>query len=408
MNYAQKTIALIDWNWGGHHPTYFVRYAEAISISGNRVVPFCPDPQDFEKRLLENLISAESLKRICKPLKLHGPKTTSRLPASIRGIFDACRFFWGLGKTLRTWEKNEKEKIGLAFFGCIYDRQFEYFRFAEKLFRFPWAGLYLHARSFRLPGSPVPYCGCMPCPEKIFISPNIRAIAVLDEFAVEPLKKLSKGKSVFVFPDITSEKLPDDCDGQGLTHKLKNMAAGRPIVSLTGHLQWTKGLDTFTDSASHPEMKEIFFFLGGDINWTEISPQEKIRLQKKWECLPNFYAHLQPLPETTMNSVYLASDVIFAAYKSFPNSSNALTKSAYFERPIVVSEGYLMAERVREYSLGEVIPEGEVESLVATLKVMLSDKYRVLLSKRARWREYREIHSWNNLKKTMKELLAEI
>jgi UDP:flavonoid glycosyltransferase YjiC (YdhE family) len=99
---------------------------------------------------------------------------------------------------------------------------------------------------------------------------------------------------------------------------------------------------------------------------------------------------------------------LFAGYRDFPNSSNALTKAAVFERPIVVSDGYLMAERVRMFGLGEVIPEGNAEALVAALRRMLALGYGDELRGRARWKDYREAHSMVRLKKAMEELLAAV
>jgi glycosyltransferase involved in cell wall biosynthesis len=97
--------------------------------------------------------------------------------------------------------------------------------------------------------------------------------------------------------------------------------------------------------------------------------------------------------------------VVFAAYRNFPNSSNVLTKAAIFERPVLVSDGYLMAERVREFQLGEVVPEGDVEAIVQTLERMLAPGYYAELRQRARWADYREAHSTARLKKAMADLL---
>ncbi len=391
----------------GHHPTYFTHFAAAIAEVGADVVPFCADPEDFLERVGHASLPTVVRQRIAGPVRVAGPQPSGFRPARWRGHYEALRFFGGLGKQLRAWEHQHGRKIDLVFFACIYDRQFENLPLAERWFRYPWSGLYLHARSFRMPGSPIPYNGGLPCPEKIFNSPLLKAVAVLDEGAVEPLSKIIGGKPVLVFPDITVEDLPPDGTRSGLAGKIKAFAAGRPVVALTGHLQWTKGLDVFTAAAAHPDMKEVCFFLGGEFNWTEITRAERERMERAWEELPNMFCHFQHLPEQTMNAVYTVSDVVVAAYRAFPNSSNALTKAAVFERPIVVSDGYLMAERVRCYGLGEVIPEGDAEGLVAKLGQMLQPSYREELRARARWVEYRETHSVARLNEVFRELVAE-
>jgi hypothetical protein len=234
----------------------------------------------------------------------------------------------------------------------------------------------------------------------------MNSAGILDEGICEAMSTVIAGKPVFVFPDITDGSLSGGDFPEGLGGKLKALAAGRPIVSLTGHLQWTKGIDVFTQAASHPALRDIFFFLGGEVMWRDISPELRKALESAWEGLPNLYAHLKHLSEKTMNSVVAVSDVIVATYREFPNSSNALTKAAVFKRPIVVSEGYLMAERVRKYGLGEVVSEGDVEALVAAIQKMIQPDYYNNLCKRARWDEYRRDHSVERLNEVFKELVA--
>ena len=83
-----------------------------------------------------------------------------------------------------------------------------------------------------------------------------------------------------------------------------------------------------------------------------------------------------------------------------------LRKLPFFERPIVVSEGYLMAERVRKYGLGEVVPEGDVEALVAAIQKMVQPGYYENLRSEARWAEYRQAHSIERLNEVFREFVA--
>jgi glycosyltransferase involved in cell wall biosynthesis len=405
----EKTIALIDWNWMGHHPSYFSFFASAIAEAGARVLPFCPEPDDFMMRLQRSICSADAHERISSALQINGPTASTIRPGRWRAHHEAFLFFTSIRRRLKEWEAQNNKAIDLVFFACIYDRAFEHFRLVERWFGYPWSGLYLHARSFRMPGSPIPYSGGLPCPEEIFSSSLLRSVAVLDERAIEPMIKITGGKPVTVFPDLSLLELPDNRTERTLAHKIKTFAAGRPIVSLTGHLQWTKGLDTFTAAAAHPDMKDVLFFLGGDINWWQISAHMRANLQRQWEDLPNFYGHfLQILDERTINSIISMSSVVCATYLSFPNSSNILTKAAAFKRPVVVSDGYLMAERVRRYQLGEVIPEGDAQSLVISIKQMLLSEYQVKLSARARWSDYIDDNSQERLVSSFQRILSSV
>ncbi len=390
----------------GHHPTYFTHFAAAFAETGTEVVPFCPDPEDFESRLNRCELSGVARRRIDAPTRIFGPQESGFHPARWRGHYEGLRFFWSHGRRLRRWEAQHGRKIDLVFFACIYDRHFEHFGLAERLFGFRWAGLYLHARSFRMPGTSLPYQGGYPCPEKIFTLPSMRSVAVLDEGITEAMGRLTGGRPVHVFPDITESRLPRGDESEGLAAKIRAFACGKPVVSLTGHLQWTKGLEDFTRLALRPDMRDVFFFLGGAINWHEIPAKQKAWLQEAWEKAGNIYAHLQSLPEATMNSVIANSDVVFAAYRDFPNSSNVLTKIAIFERPVIVSDGYLMAERVRRHDMGEVVPEGDLGALAAAVRKVLQPGYGEALRSRASWSDYRDLHSVERLKALMPEILA--
>jgi glycosyltransferase involved in cell wall biosynthesis len=310
---------------------------------------------------------------------------------------------------MRNWERANDAKIDSVFFACIYDHVFQLFQKFERLFGYPWSGLYLHARSFRIPHRPMPYTGVMPCPEKIFNSGLLRGVAVLDDKAIEPMSVITKGKPVILFPDFTDVGLPSAGDGgSGLANKLKRFANGRPVVSLVGHLQWTKGIEEYTAAARHAAMRDVFFFLGGEVNWCEISESRRLDMQKVWESAGNIYAHLQYIStDAEMNAVVEASDVVYAAYRDFPNSSNILTKAAIFEKPVIVSDGYAMAERVRSYRLGEVVAEGDVAQIVGAMQRMLGAGYADDLRQRARWADYRADHSQSRLPDCFRRLLGQ-
>jgi glycosyltransferase involved in cell wall biosynthesis len=221
------------------------------------------------------------------------------------------------------------------------------------------------------------------------------------------MQKITDGKPVLVFPDFTEDTLPANKSEDGLIQKIHTFACGRPIISLIGHLHWTKGLTVFTEAARQPSLNDCFFFLGGQLSWADTEKNIQIELQHAWETAPNILTHFQRITtESTLNSIINGSDIISASYISFPNSSNILTKAAFFEKPVVVSDGYLMAERVREFNLGEIVPEGDSEALAGAIRSMLAPGYREKLRQRARWEDYRQLHSLDRLKKVMHEVVT--
>lgn len=402
-----KTIALVDWSASGHHPLYFKNFALSLSQAQVDVVPFCPNPAEFQAAINDFSSSTPLRSTIFPAQSIAYPCSSGFRPARFRHHFDTYNWFRSLGNYLRAWERRNNHCIDVVFFACIYDLQFEYFRLAESAFRYPWCGLYLHARSFRMPGSVIPHSNRVPSPEKIFSSSLLRSVAVLDEKAIQPLQQIAGGKPVFAFPDFTEQSLPSTASDFGLINKIRSFANGKPIISLLGHLHWTKGIDLFTQAAISPVMQDCLFFIGGEVSWDGIPPETKAHLQQCWEQAPNVFTHLQRISsDQVLNSLIDGSDIIFAAYRSFPNSSNILTKAAVFKKPIVVSDGYLMAERVSEYRLGEVIPEGNLRTLNAALLRLLEPKSRISLHEHARWDDYQRHHSTQRLTEAMAELVA--
>ncbi len=210
------------------------------------------------------------------------------------------------------------------------------------------------------------------------------------------------------FPDPTDIRLPPAGDPSwGLASKIREFARGRPVVSLVGHLQRTKGLEEFTRAAKDESLRDVVFFLGGEVNWGEIDNRVREELLSIWEQSPNILTHLQRIKdEQTLNAVIAQSSVVYAAYTDFPNSSGILTKAAAFERPLIVSDGYLMAERTRAYRLGEVVKEGNMEQIKAALRRLCDVGPNEASGRQSRCAEYRAAHSYDGLKAGFSELLG--
>ena len=406
----KRVIALADWYWGGHHANYFVNFAVAMAKVGHRVLPLCSDPEDFSSRLA--LVLSEGgndnlAVRIYGPLKLDHPRRSEIRPSRYRGLLNAWHRFGSLGKRLRKWESSEGEKIERVCFAYMYDRDFSCFEKAGKSFGFPWSGLYANSRAFRMPGSSMPNINVMPCPEKIFSSSLLRSVAVLDEGAVEPMSRIVGSKPVVVFPDLTNEHLPKPCeDESGLANKIKSFARGRPIVCLVGDLRPSKGFEDLTWVAQNESMQDVVFFLGGGLS-PELADSRYQKMKLDWANMENVFTHFCALTDTQINAVMSISDLTYAAYRDFPNSSNMLTKVASLKKPIIVSDGYLMAERVREYALGEVVTEGAHDEIARTIEGMSADGYADELNARARWEDYQVAHSRDRLPECFEQLLPQ-
>lgn len=378
---------------------YFRLISEGFLSLGCRVAVFCSEPCLEEMRAYARGKENVSVD-LCQRFQVR-----RRLPSIIQGRDHAWRTFGGLETRFKRWEKQHGKKIDLVFFQTIYDPQFENMFLAHRLFRRPWSSIYLHARCFRMPSSPIPYSNKLPCPEKIFTHPSLSSVCLLDEGAVAPMRKLIGDKPAFEFPDITDTDIDESIDGENLSGKLLRFANGRSIVVCIGHLQKTKGLVELCKVANDPRMADICFFFGGEVLWTDLSQNEVQYIRSTWENAPNVLTHLARIrSDATLNALIQASNVVFAAYSNFPNSSNMMTKAAMLERSIIVSDNYLMAERVRKYGLGSIVPEGSVEDMIIQIRHLCDQGCNL----KADYKNYYAKHSAEALSKALEKVIEAI
>jgi hypothetical protein len=403
-------IALVEWTWKGHHPIYFNQFILALEELGYDVLAVCPDPKvaeaaaDATRQISNATISNRGRSQF---VKFQNPALGfNRLRAArINAIELNIRRHISVEHQVRKWTKKSGRKVDAIFYACMYDWDFECTHLAQPFLRIPWTGLYLHAMSYRMPGRPHPLTGRVPCPKKMFSGRLCKGIAILDEGIAERVS-ISIGKPVVVFPDLSDERLATSVRERVLGERLKRFADGRPIVGLFGHLHGSKGILTFLETAQMPAASEICFALGGEMAWNNdegANSQIQVALA---EC-PNLWSHLARIPDgPCLNGVMTACDVIFAAYWDFPHSSNIMTKAAVLKKVLIVSDGYLMAERLRRFNLGEIIPQANAGALLDAILKITQDPEGWVANNKPQWESYCHEHSFERLKVGLRGLLA--
>jgi glycosyltransferase involved in cell wall biosynthesis len=355
-------VAVIEYRWEGHHPVYFREYVKTLALGlGCRVYAFCPKPED---ELLKQLSEGAFADRVYL-IRWQPPQLTVRPRRFNFQISWWLAFDW-LIRTLRTIERRDLLKFDFLFFACLYDSDLRCF---PRHIPWKWGGLYIYVRAFRMPDTVLPYSNLMPDPQRWFRRPNLAGIALLDENAVEFMRQETGCANIVSFPDFADDSPPLFND---VSAELIDFAAGKPIVGIAGHLQPTKGVCVFAKVAEQMMNQKIAFAFVGKLMTGLFSNDDK-ELLRRVMALPNVFSYLDRLPdEAAFNAVISCFDVFFAAYVNFPNSSNTLAKAALFRKPVIVSDGYLMAERVRKYRLGSVVPEGDVQAVVLSVQSLLS------------------------------------
>jgi len=406
-----KCVALVEWNWIGHTPTFFAFFVLALEELGADVLAICPHPGETRETLAQLRLQrglGPSREGQITYLQMEIPARRFRVlrPRRISLIDWSIRHFRSIEAAARKWEEESGKRLDLIFFTCMFDSDFRWFQLTQPFWSLPWAGFYLETLS---PGQPGQFSfGSQhpPHPEKIFRGSLCKAIFAPDVASAPPLAAIT-GKPVVVLPNLTDERLPAPASGRSLENGLKQFADGRPVVGLFGHLRKSKGLLPLLAVSQLPAMSKVCFALGGEVAWSHYSPDETETIRRVLAGGANLWKHLQRIPdEEELNSLLSACNVIYAAYLDFPNSSNIMTKAAFFKKPVIVSDGHLMADEVRRFNLGEIIPQGDPPALAGAILKITRNPEAWVAENQPRWDDYHRDHSYERFQEAMRGLLA--
>lgn len=388
-------VALVEWNTGGHHDTHLRFYAEALLRQGRQVAVLCANPAALDEtvataagRLVVGLIPRVTFRS--KKKRLSNWWRARRHGAAVRAALN--------GLEARLGDKCEQ-----VFLACIYDSQVQTSLAVVRGLGLPWSGMYLQAHWFHdATRPPLGSHRDFPIP-LLFGEPGLRGLLMLDEGMAESVRAHTR-RPVVVAPDFT-----DETEGAGhpLGARCRSFAGGRPLIASLGHLQPSKGCLTLTELALRADASEFAFLFAGGVIWHVFDAAQRACFLRAMTEAPHAIFHCERIPdERAYNSLIQASDVLFAAYIDFPHSSNTLTKAAIFEKPIIVSDGHLMAARVRKYRLGEVVPQGDAQAALRAIRRVVDDPSGWREKTQPCWAEYRALHSVDRLDAALGDLLS--
>jgi hypothetical protein len=203
---------------------------------------------------------------------------------------------------------------------------------------------------------------------------KLKGIAYLDEDMANCMAKSLPNVNVRYLPDIANvqvaEKMPD------VIELIKHQAKGRRIVFLGGIIGLRKNLNLWLELVDAVDPKKWYFIQIGEIDFKNLKAKEFLGIYKKLLLPPeNFMlipAYIED--EGVFNSIISISDIVFAVYKNFKNSSNMITKASFFHKPILVSDRYLMGRRVQAFRIGVAVPENNIQMIISGLERLASKK----------------------------------
>ncbi len=369
----RKHILLYDGIESGHHKNFVIYYAKEL-VALNCSVSIC-FPNAKQLRIEFNSKELEFINFFD-----HQPSK----------VINSLRF-----KSLKDWKelnlniKSIPEKIDFLFIMWLDDFKFHIDHpFLLKLFlhylnfkiRIPWVGINVHQVHFRKETSNHEIW----CRELITNQKYCLGVGIFDEGIVNQYQtRISK--KIYLMPDITNSELKKSIEFK------KDR-----IIVLPGVGHRRKGILNFLRASQNAKNSNWQFILLGEINWSDFTETEqeemKLALDSENVLCTGYIEN-----ENEMNNYIADADLVFAVYENFPHSSNILTKAAIFKKFVLVSKGFLMAERVNNYKMGLTV---ESDS-----DLDLNYLFSKTSALKTRFDDYSQLHSMNQLRIVLQQIV---
>lgn len=372
-------VVLVDGYDDGHHVTHLRTYAHALATLNCDVLEFLPDPQAVQSWMQQR--HPESLARV-RLFPYRFPKVTSPI-WRWKAIIEPLMVWRHLARAIRAATAASGLRPNLVFLNWLDSYIVGVSPLVAALlpFLFPyrWSGVFFHPWHLRIPDGPTR-------PESVAAEAMLRSrgccgTAVLDRWIADALAANTRGP-VVSFPDETDTELPDR--EPALVTQLRAAAAGRRIILLPGVLAKRKGVMALLDAARLAEARSWCFACVGVLDEAirrTYTDDDLRRIDAAIAgALPNVWFHPARIEdEREFNAVVAACDVLFAAYELFAHSSGIVTKAGFFEKPVLVSSGYCMAQDVQAFRLGLSVDPHQPDAVVQALDTLLDPAARARL-----------------------------
>lgn len=393
----EKVIAYLESpNWLGHAATQQEIYVKALLDLGSRVIVLTPYPEETELwagqlepaqrcRLAICLLEALPKKGIARKFKwLWANQQVSKAEKKAG---------WRVDEVLVTWLDGLRVSLGKALLTGLF-------------FRYSWAGLYFLPTHFR---SDTEIAKRKRRREilsdyALLRYSRCRGIGLLDEGTIQGLQKIKKDLPV-LFPEMT-EKVAIQTEE---INKIRQLAGGRCIFALLGHLAARKGVLEFLRLARDFPEDKGFFLMAGHFEPASFEAGElaEIRQLLATTGRNNCYFKLAKVESAQEFNGFLAcSDVLYLGYKKFYHSSGLLAKAAHFRKPVIAGKGYCIGERVDRYKLGVTVNISCDDEIRAAADTLADEKMRRRLVSGKGFADYDGQNSETALCKSLQQLLG--
>ena len=399
----KPTIILIELKSWGHHLHYINTLASSFHEQGWRVVCAYPEPSDIEAGLAYkgNEIGSNDIRIIHAPK--HENQTKIAALAGKFGCFTGLVPWMAARIVIERYLRLYGGDIDCVYF-CMAD---DYLStgvspfWLDLIFPYHWTGLMVHPTwLFNKDKRGIKQV------RRVFDSKYSLPLYMLNEDMCEEAKRLT-GKQFISFPDFADVRLRDECLCDDCIRIRGEKERGKRIVALLGIMDKRKGIFNLLDCARKTSHDDILYLLVGD-SFSGESSKEVDYFQRmiREEGLSNvLFIRRRIRGEGEFNTLVNLSDLVFMLYDNFPYSSNIMTKAAYFNKPVIVSDKGLLGRRVREYATGIAVDDNDHISIFRQMMHLLDGLDG---DAEPRFEEYARLHSQERLREVLRmELPAE-
>ncbi|WPJ97368.1 hypothetical protein SH580_06555 [Coraliomargarita algicola] len=388
-----KTVILADTGHSGHRRVWLAAFAETFLAQGHHVILVLPDPQPVLELIQSRINDTSTVSHQSWDL----PRVTKRNRAFFKNLGSSIRIWRSLSSTIKALP--QKPDLVLLPFLDVFVCHGIFPQFLDRVFPFVWYGIYFQPQWTRRHTEKHMNRSAYFLETIAVRSKYCRGLGILDEGVGDIVASKHK-VPVHCFPDFIYPSI--EAHESELGKSVRNKANNRKIVSFVGTIQSRKGFESFLQLMDVADPLKYYFLIAGKFT-PNCFPTTVI---ERWESLkkepPENVTVFNGAIENDQDyyDLFRQSDVIWGAYEDWPHSSNVLTLSAAFKTPILVSDHYLMAERVRQFKLGAVLPDER--SGAALLKAV----EQLTVNTNGAYDDFTKLHSLDALSTQLVHILA--
>jgi glycosyltransferase involved in cell wall biosynthesis len=360
---------LVDRETVGHHFLYVTRIAQSLVELGHRVTVVYPDVDRLRRWFAEALPHSGAAIRLRTWLDPAEPRPGSSKYEQAWRVLKIWRL---LGDHVRKAQR-EFGPARLTLYASL-DSMLEpaKYRFWHPLMRLweprPAAGLLIGCVDLvETAATRAPAYKCSLGHRLEFLATSAcRTLAVLTPRNRDLLRSRLPGARVNLLPDFTDDTIDPTAE---LARQVRERAGRRKVVTMTGVLNRRKGIDRFLRVIREASEERLFFVIAGELHLEGFSPAERRVMQDQIEAgAAHALFKTERLPdEGAFNALIQASDVIYAVYPGYQESSNLVVKAARFGKPVLVADDAYVAADVIDHGLGGAADAGSTISLLRAI-----------------------------------------